>query len=87
MVDTFGKMIDGFKGAVVIGVMLFVLAAVIEAQEVSIDSNLIICLLSTLVPILTLASMIHDAQELQRGKVFLFFGSLIGTIFCWATLG
>ena len=86
MVDNVSKIVDGFKGAVVIGLMLLVLATVIEAQKVTISSNLIICILSTFVPILTFASMVHDAQELQRGKVFLFIGSLIGTIFCWTYL-
>ena len=79
MTDYFENAINGFKGAFVIGVMLFVLAAVIEAQKVSIENNLVVCLLSTFVPILTLASMIQDAQDLQRGKVFLFIGSLITT--------
>ncbi len=86
MADYFGEMVDGFKNAVIIGVLLFVLGAVIGTQKVAIDGCLVICLLSTLVPILTLASIINDVQELQRGKVCLFIGSLIGTIFCWVYL-
>ena len=86
MADSFDKVVEGFAGAITVGVLLLALGAIIDVQMITIDSKVIGCLLLSIVPILTFVSMVQDVNNLKAGKIALFVGSLIGTIFCWIYL-
>ena len=75
---------NGLAGAFVAGIMTYILGYVISVFVT--DEWVVAPLLSSLVPIISLLSIMHDCENLDRGRIALFFGSTVGSLFCWMYL-